>query len=55
MKPPCTGYLPPMQHSVSGCKKLAQEEYKRRHDNVAKKVHWDLFKKDGLEYTQKMV
>ena len=24
-------------HLISGCKKLAQTEYKRRHDNVAKK------------------
>ena len=33
-----------MQHLVSGCKRLAQKEYKRRHNNVAKKVHWDLCK-----------
>lgn len=25
---------------VRGCKKLAQEEKKQRHDNVAKLVHW---------------
>ena len=42
-----------MQHLVSGCEKLAQKEYKRRHDNVAKKVHWDLFKKNGLDHTEK--
>ena len=29
------------------------KEYKRQHDNVAKKVHWDLFKKNGLEHTEK--
>ena len=28
-----------VQHITSGCEKLAQKEYKRRHDNVAKKVH----------------
>ena len=27
-----------VQHIASGCEKLAQKEYKRRHDNVAKKV-----------------
>ena len=32
---------------------MAQKEYKRRHDNVAKKVHWDLCKKNGLEHTEK--
>ena len=42
-----------VQHLVSGCEKLAQKEYKRRHDNVAKKVHWDLCKKNGLECTDK--
>ena len=42
-----------VQHLVSGCEKLAQKEYKRRHDNVAKKVHWDLCKKNGLEHTEK--
>ena len=42
-----------MQYIVSRCEKLAQKEYKRRHDNVAKKVHWDLCKKNGLEHTEK--
>ena len=42
-----------MQHLVRGCEKLAQKEYKRQHDNVAKKVHWDLCKKNGLEHTEK--
>ena len=31
-----------VQHLVSACRKLAQKEYKGQHDNVAKKVHWDL-------------
>ena len=42
-----------MQHLVSGSEKLAQKEYNRRHDNVAKKVHWDLCKKNGLEHMEK--
>ena len=36
-------------HLISGCKKLAQREYKRRHDNVARIVHWTLCRKYGLE------
>ena len=28
-----------VQHTTSGCEKLAQTEHKRRHDNVPKKVH----------------
>ena len=39
-----------VQHIVSGCEKLAQKEYKRRHDNVAKKIHWDLCKRHDLEH-----
>ena len=42
-----------VQHLVSGCEKLAQKVYKRRHDIVAKKVQWDLCKKNGLEHTVK--
>lgn len=42
-----------VQHIVSGCEKLAQREYKRRHDNVARKVHWDLCRKHGLEHHEK--
>ena len=38
-----------VQHITSGCEKLAQKEYKRRHDNAAKKVHWDICKKNRLE------
>ena len=44
-----------VQHLVSGCEKLTQKEYKRRHDNVAKKVLWDLCKKNELEHSEKMV
>ena len=38
-----------VQHLVSGCKKLAHKEYKRRLDNVAKKVNWHLFEKNELD------
>ena len=32
-----------ISHIVSECEKLAQKEYKRRHDNVARIVHWKLW------------
>ena len=35
-------------HIVSGCSKLAQE-YKRRHDNLGKIVHWKLARKGNFE------
>ena len=34
---------------MSGCAKLAQAEYKRRHDNVARVVHWNLTGKCGFQ------
>ena len=42
-----------MSHIVSGCSKLAQQEYKRRHDNVAWAVHWDLLGKCGFSRVDK--
>ena len=38
-----------MRHIICACKKLAQSEYKRSHDTVAKLVHWKLCKKHKLE------
>ena len=38
-----------VQHIISECEKLAQKEYKRRHDNVAKRIYWELCKKHALE------
>ena len=32
---------------------LAQKQYKRRHDNVARSLHWELCKKHGLESSNK--
>ena len=34
---------------VSGCSKLAQQEYKRRHDNLGKIVPWKLARKCNFE------
>ena len=42
-----------VQHITSGCEKLAQKKYKRRHNNVAKQVHWDICEKNGLEHSEK--
>ena len=38
--------------TLSGCEKLAQKEYKKRHDNIEKTTHCDLCKKNGLEHTK---
>ena len=34
-----------ISHIVSECSKLAQREYKRRHDNISRMVHWKLCQK----------
>ena len=38
-----------IDHIVSGCSKLALKEYKRRHDNLGKIVHWKLTRKGNFE------
>ena len=42
-----------ISHLVSECGKLAQREYKRRHDNVARYVQWQLCNKGCLERAEK--
>ena len=34
-----------IDHIVSGCSRLAQEEYKRRHDKLGEIVHWKIARK----------
>ena len=43
-----------IDHIVSGCSKLAQKEYKRRHDNLRKIVHWKLARKYNFEAGDKL-
>ena len=38
-----------INHIVSGCRKLAHKEYKRRHDNVGKILQWKLARKCNFE------
>ena len=40
-------------HLISECGKLAQREYKRRHDDVARYVHWQLCQNVGIESCDK--
>ena len=42
-----------VSHIVSECKMLAQREYKRRNDTIAREVHWALCGEFGLERTSK--
>ena len=36
-----------VNHVSSECSKLAQKEYKRRHDWFGTKIHWEICKKYG--------
>ena len=38
---------------ISECSKLAQKEYKTRHDWVGKVIHWDICKKFKFEHANK--
>ena len=38
-----------MNHVISECKKLAQTDYKQRHDNLARIVHWKLCGENQIE------
>ena len=42
-----------INHIVSECPKLAQKEYKRRHDWVGKKIHWEVCKEEGFIVNEK--
>ena len=42
-----------ISHIVGECEKLAQKEYKRRHNNVARIVHWKLHRKYNLKRSEK--
>ena len=38
-----------IDHTFSGCSKHAQKQYKRRHENLGKIVHWKLARKCNFE------
>ena len=42
-----------VEHIVCGCSKLAEKGYKRRHDTLARVIHWELCKVYDLQYSRK--
>ena len=40
-------------HIISKCSKLAQKEYKARHDWVSKLIHWEICRKFQFDHTNK--
>ena len=42
-----------INHIISECSKLAQKEYKTRHDWVGKVIHWEMCKKFKFDHMNK--
>ena len=42
-----------VNHVLSECSKLAQKEYKRRHDWSGTKIHWKIRRKYGIKKKEK--
>ena len=42
-----------INHIISDCSKLAQKEYKARHNWVDKVIHWEMCKKFQFDQTNK--
>ena len=42
-----------INHIISECRKLAQKEYKSRHNWVGKGIHWEMRKKFKFDHTNK--
>ena len=43
-----------INHIISECSKLAQKEYKTRHDWVGKVIHWEMCKKFKFDHMNKL-
>ena len=42
-----------MKHIVFECSMLARREYKKRHEWVSRKIHWEICKKVGFDVNEK--
>ena len=42
-----------VRHIVCECPMLAQREYKRRHDWVGRKIHWEVYRKNVFYVNEK--
>ena len=49
----CGSQQETVDHLLTSCSVIAQSFYKKRHDAVAKLVHWELAKKGGFEINDK--
>ena len=49
----CSRAVETINHIVSECPKLAQREYKRRHDWVGRRIHWEICRANGIHVRSK--
>ena len=42
-----------MKHIVFECSMLERREYKKRHEWVSRKIHWEICKKVGFDVNEK--
>ena len=49
-----TKMRPVYSTAPADCSKLAQKEYKARHDLVGKVIHWEMYKKLKFDHTNKL-
>ena len=45
----CKQHIETVAHLASGCGKLAQLEYKKRHDRMGLRVYWELCRRHGIK------
>ena len=49
----CEKKIETINHIISECPALAQNEYKKRHDTVAKALHWQICKEYNMPYSER--
>ena len=49
----CRKFPETVAHVATGCKILAQREYKKRHDRMGLRVYWELCKKYGMQHSHR--
>ena len=49
----CEQKIETINHIISECPALAQNEYKKRHDTVAKALHWQICKEYNMPYSER--
>ena len=49
----CSRAVETINHMLSECSKMAQNECKKRHNWMGKRIHWDVCKKNKIEVKEK--